>query len=399
MKRTVTVIGAGFSGLVTAYFLVKAGVRVHVLEKEARVGGLLGTRQTEHGLVERAANGLLNSARLEALSADIGVPLHPLQKQSRARYFWRAEQVRRWPLGLGESLRLGLGLITNLGRWRPQSGETVAMWGERVLGPAAVEVAVTPALGGIYASNADKLSASLLLQKRPKTATAKPAVRGTVSPAGGMQELLDGLQRYLVKQGVEFELSQRAEVKPDTPTAICTAAPQAAELLSEYAPQVSASLRRVELLPIVTATTFWAHSDRQPQGFGCLFPRNSGFHALGVLFNDCMFAGRSRYRSETWIFGGAAEPDLLQATDEELTALLQANHARLVGAAEPLLSAHITRWPRALPHYTLELERTLATLPPLPPHVTLVGNYLGQIGLAKILERAYQAAAQLEECI
>ena len=125
----------------------------------------------------------------------------------------------------------------------------------------------------------------------------------------------------------------------------------------------------------------------------------SGFHALGVLFNDCMFAGRSRYRSETWIFGGAAEPDLLQATDEELTALLQANHARLVGAAEPLLSAHITRWPRALPHYTLELERTLATLPPLPPHVTLVGNYLGQIGLAKILERAYQAAAQLEECI
>lgn len=396
MKRTVTVIGAGFSGLVTAYFLVKAGARVRVLEKEARVGGLLGTRRTEHGLVERAANGLLNSARLEALAADIGVPLHPLLPQSRARYFWREDRLRRWPLNPGESLRLVLGLITNLGHWRPRAGETVADWGGRMFGPAAVGVALTPALGGIYASNADKLSASLLLQKRQKPA-AKPAVRGTVAPQGGMQDLLDGLQQYLEKQGVEIALEQQAQVQPDQPTVICTSAIHAAELLRECAPQISASLRKIEVLPIITATGFWAPSERQPQGFGCLFPRGSEFHALGVLFNNCMFAGRSRFRSETWILGGAAEPAWLQATDEELTALLEANHARLTGTAEPLLSLHLTRWPRALPHYTLELERTLATLPPLPPRLALVGNYLGQIGLAKILERAHQAATQIQE--
>ena len=45
MKREVTIIGAGISGLTTAYFLVKAGVPVRVLEKQSRVGGLLGTRR------------------------------------------------------------------------------------------------------------------------------------------------------------------------------------------------------------------------------------------------------------------------------------------------------------------------------------------------------------------
>ena len=41
-----------------------------------------------------------------------------------------------------------------------------------------------------------------------------------------------------------------------------------------------------------------------------------------------------------------------------------------------------------LPHYSIELERVLTTLPALPPNMQLVGNYLGRIGLAKILERA-----------
>jgi hypothetical protein len=48
----------------------------------------------------------------------------------------------------------------------------------------------------------------------------------------------------------------------------------------------------------------------------------------------------------------------------------------------------VTRWSRALPHYTIELEKILTDLPPPPKNIALVGNYLGRIGLAKILERA-----------
>src|SRR5207302_4994344 len=73
--KPITVVGAGFSGLVTAYLLSKAGRAVRVVEKRSRAGGLISTIKTEHGLIETAANGILNSARVEAMCADIGVPL------------------------------------------------------------------------------------------------------------------------------------------------------------------------------------------------------------------------------------------------------------------------------------------------------------------------------------
>ena len=407
MKREVTVIGAGISGLATAYFLFKSGIPVRILEKQSRVGGLLGTRRTEHGLVETAANGLINSARLEAMCADIGVALQPLQPQSRARYFWR-NQPRRWPLTVGESLRLGTGLIRHLGHWRPGAGETLAVWGNRLLGDAAVRHALTPAMGGIYASDAEVLSASLIFnrkglglepaQQNGQAKPAKPSVRGTVSPQGGMQELVDGMAVFLRQQGVSIGLNQDAQIERDTPTVICTSASQAAELLAHHAPEFSQRLQQIELLPIVTATCFYEPTQRQPKGFGCLFPRKGDIRALGVLFNECTFAGRSDVRSETWILGGAPDREVVNLNEAALEATLHRNHALLAGAEEPMLSFHVTRWPQALPHYTLALERILTTLPPLPKHLALVGNYLGQIGLAKLIERAYRAATQIADC-
>ncbi len=393
MQREITVIGAGFSGLMTAYFLVKAGLPVRVLERSARVGGLLGTQRTPHGLVEKAANGLLNSALLESVCADLGVTLQAPLRQSRARFIWREGQPRRWPLSMGESARLGWGLLRHAGHWRPAAGETIAAWGERVLGRAAVPQLLTPALGGIYASEAECLSASLILARR--AAARKPKLRGTVSFAGGMQMLLDALHDYLLRHGVRVELNQTAQLTASAPTVLCTSATQVAELLREVAPAVSEALAGIEMLPLVTATCFYERSACQPQGFGCLFPRGAGFRALGVLFNDCIFAERSEMRSETWVFNGAA----LSLTDIQLKEILREDHARLVGNAEPLLSARVTRWPQALPHYSVALERTLADLPQLPAPIALVGNYLGQIGLTKILARAQAVAAKMKSLV
>jgi len=49
--RPINVAGAGFSGLVTAYFLTKAGRAVRIFERKDRAGGLIQTIRTEHCLV------------------------------------------------------------------------------------------------------------------------------------------------------------------------------------------------------------------------------------------------------------------------------------------------------------------------------------------------------------
>ena len=97
----IKVVGAGFSGLATAYYLVKEGCKVQVVEKNSRPGGLIRTIETKHGPVETAANGIRNSVRLEAMCTDIGVPLIPTRREARARFIFRG-QPKRFPLSAAE---------------------------------------------------------------------------------------------------------------------------------------------------------------------------------------------------------------------------------------------------------------------------------------------------------
>jgi oxygen-dependent protoporphyrinogen oxidase len=395
--RNIKVVGAGFSGLTTAYYLVKAGCAVHVVESADQVGGMLRTIRTANGLVETAANGIRNSARIEALCSELGVPLQATKREARARFIYR-DRPRRWPLNLSDLGRLIVGVAANGGNLKPKPFETVASWGKRVAGEGATRYFLEPALGGIYAGDARKLSASLIFHKAklPREletpAPSRPRLTGTVAPPGGMKQLIDSLSDFLRQAGVEFSLNQKAQVTAGEATVICTSAAAAADYLSDVAPELSQQLKAIEMLPLVTVTSFYSSPPERLKGFGCLFPRGQGFRALGVLFNTYIFAGRGPAHSETWILGGANDPEILKLNDAALLALLRSERERLVGRHEETLATHITRWPKALPHYSIELERVLKTLHSLPTDIKLVGNYLGRIGLAGIIERAAQVA-------
>ena len=393
LMPTITVVGAGFSGLTTAYFLTKQGFKVRIIEKTDRVGGLIKTIHRPHGLVETAANGLLNSARLEAMCADIGVPLIRTRKEGRKRFIYRG-RPKQVPLRLSEIMKMALRFGVSARRLRPRQFETIADWGRRVIGSGATDYLLTPALGGIYAGDPEQLSASLIFgrAKLPHhLQTSRPEKarkRGTVAPPDGMQQLIFGLQNYLDHAGVEFHFNQDSPVNTGEPMVVCLSARAAAQWLAPVAPELSETLQRIEMLSIVTATCFYESETAKLNGFGCLFPRDQGFRARGVLFNDSIFAGRGPAHSETWIFGGALDPDVLELTDAELAGLIASGRQRFYATNDPPLDVHVTRWPRALPHYSIELERVLVTSPSPPENIALVGNYLGRIGLAKILERA-----------
>lgn len=395
--QTITVVGAGFSGLTTAYFLTKQGHKVRIIEKTDRAGGLIKTIRTPNGLVETAANGLLNSARLEAMCADIGVPLIPTRKEGRKRFIYRGKP-KQVPLTLSDIGRMALRFGVSARNLRPRQFEAIADWGRRVIGHGATDYLLSPALGGIYAGDAERLSASLIFGRAPlpdHLATEKPQkgkLRGTVAPTNGMQELIDGLQNYLAKAGVAFDFNKDSKAKGDERAVVCLSARATAEYLAQVAPALSAALSEIEMLSIATVTCFYGADAARLNGFGCLFPRDQGFRARGVLFNDSIFAGRGPAHAETWIFGGALDPGVVKLTDAEFADLIASERERFYEKQDQPLDTYVTRWPNALPHYSIEFEKTLTTLPAPPDSISLVGNYLGRIGLAKILERAAAVA-------
>jgi oxygen-dependent protoporphyrinogen oxidase len=401
VAKTITVIGAGFSGLATAYFLVKHGCKVRLLEKSNRAGGLIETIQSEHGIVEKAANGILSSAKLEAIAADVGVPLLTTRREGRKRFIYRGKP-RQLPLNLFDLLKTGARVATHATSLSPRPFESISAWGRRVGGGAATDYLLIPALGGIYAGDPNRLSASLIFGKAQlpdHLRTNKPEkgkLHGTVAPPQGMQQLTDGLRAWLEQAGAEVVFNQSvADIGAHDPIAICLSGSAATDYLSEAAPEISEALSAIEMLSLVTVTAFYQPDAAQINGFGCLFPRDQGFRARGVLFNNSIFEGRGPAHSEAWIFGGALDADIIELGDDQFSDLIATEREKFYGRRDEPLALYINRRRKSIPHYTVELERTLINLPAPPANVALVGNYLGRIGLAKLIERAAVVAEEL----
>jgi len=403
------VVGAGFSGLVTAYYLQRAGYAVEVFERVEREGGLLGTTLTDHGIAESAANAILNSPRVEALFKDLGIPIVPAKRASRARYIFREGKLRRWPLGFAATfyvLQFALRYFFERAAVAPRSGESLQQWGRRVLGEEATEFLLLPAFQGIYAGEGKRLSATLLLgglfarKKGPK-----PKLRGSISAPGGMGEVVRRLRSLLDARGVVFRFGREAPpFDPAVLTFYCGSATQTADALTSASPEIASLLAKIEMLPLVSVTAFFKRDPRTKRGFGVLFPPTERFRSLGVLYNDAIFPGRvtreKTVQSETWILGGARRPEITGMPMDGVLREFLGDRNRVLGIAGPVerpIHYVLHRWARAIPYYTVEHERTLEELSRAlqrPGKLRLMGNYLGGIGLAKILDRAAEEVAR-----
>ncbi len=392
------VIGAGFSGLIAAYELVRRGHEVVIYEKQNHVGGLIRTLHNDAGPVETAANGVLNTLAFEKLCHDLNVPLVATQKQSKKRFIFRNSLPKRWPLRFSSSMKLLWGFSRVK---KPKAGETIAEWGRRNFDQEAVDYLLSPALQGIYAGDVDQMSASLILNRFfLKQRKARPLLRGLVSPANGMGQLMEALKAWLVKFGVEFHLNHNissADLTKENLSSmlIATNASGAAELLKVVANEDSEILKKIEMLPLVRATLFFKEQ-RKLNGFGCLFPKTEKFNSLGVLFDDSIFNRAHQNTTESWILGGAMDRSIHLLSDDQLLQKIAEDRSRLLKSYERPFHFVMTRWPTALPHYTIQMEALLNQLSPeVEGH--LVGNYLGKIGLSQMIEQAQNKVAKFLE--
>jgi oxygen-dependent protoporphyrinogen oxidase len=278
---------------------------------------------------------------------------------------------------------------------RPQ--ETIATWGERCLGKASVDYLLAPALGGIYAAPPSELSAGLILAslKEARKNAVGLKQKGSVAPQGGMGEFSEKLAHWLAKEGVLFRYMERVAAvvaEPGQKTVIATSLADSIELLHDSFPQASARLGALKRIPILSATVFLRKEEMAFAGFGCLFPRDQGFRALGVLSNTHIFPGRVTEHSETWIFRDEPGDSIVAGNDDAgLLDLIRRDRRKLANREAEFLDAKVSRWPNGIPCYDLALEEFLSSgvLDGLAKNgIFLHGNYLGRLGLSGIVDRS-----------
>lgn len=406
--RQAVVIGAGFSGLTLAYYLNSRGVSVEVFEKDRKSGGLIQTKKLRHGIAESAANAFLSTVELEKLCETIGVPLSPVLGAARKRFIWRAGKPKQWPLNWWETIVLFLKILVLPFRERPYPLETVRAWGHRVLGKKATQYLLLAGLQGIYAGDPDKMSARLIISRiwqsiKKRRAEPKSHYKGSVAPLDGMSSFHVKLTDYLLRNGVKIHFNAELDglsfkalydqkSQEGTRFFICTPPEETSLLLSKMDPKLSALLNQVEMIPVLSATMIYKKEDQHSvavPGFGCLFPQGDGFRVLGILMNSFIFPNRSAEHSETWIFR--------DNFDNETEALdcIRVERKKIYGREDLPLEFKVTRWPKGIPHYSIELEallekRIFDNVQAMSIYVH--GNYLGDLGLTKILERSKNLA-------
>jgi len=395
MKK-ITVIGAGFAGLTLSLRLAQKGFQVDLYEKSSRVGGLLRTEYTPHGMAEKAANGLLVTESVMQLFDELQVSKAlPLQESSK-RYIFR-NHPSRWPLKIFESLgllaRMAPKMIFRKSALIPRPHETLQQWGLRNLGAAGTEWLLLPGMQGVYGDLTTDLSASLVLGplfRRKRKGARK--YKGLISCEKGMQELIDALHQKVVSLGVQVHLSSEADLSVNTPLVIATSLSAAQKMLPLRNSAVAAVFAKIATRPLISLTLFFKSAPTQYQGFGCLIPQNAGLQTLGVLMNSFIFPKRGSSHSETWIL-----KDSPGVSDEHLLKTVAQERAQILEAHDELVDYRVSRWPEALPMYDLSLEKALEKLAQIPSDkkTYLHGNYLGGIGLSKILERSEELAEQI----
>lgn len=409
MKKA-TIVGAGFSGLITTYYLIKKGWDVDIYEPQ-RIGGLISTIATPYGPAETAANGIIANKYLEEVCLDLKVELQEIKAKKPkfnfrekfklgARYiYWNSP--RRFPLSILGAIRFGTGLLFGIltGTIKPIRLESLWDWSLRNFGQQFTERVIATFPNGVYASSAQSLSAHLVIGRIfSGERIPKAKLRGTVTPKGGMGDLISALEKFAIDHGVRFHRKEFKMTKPpDHYVIICTGAHDAARVIDNIDKDLSARLEHIDLLPIVTVTQFYEPLAKEIHGFGVLFAPKSGFNSLGVLFNSDTWENRDLKRSETWILGGEQQRSLVAESNQNVLGKISQDREKLSGFQQNPITWHMTRWEKAIPKYSLELEKHLPHLKCKDSRVILNGNYLGSIGLGQILDYSRKLVTTLKE--
>jgi oxygen-dependent protoporphyrinogen oxidase len=410
----VIVVGAGLSGLVTAFRMQRAGLRVQVIEAAPQPGGVI--RSERHGgvLFERGPNsGLDTSPAINALLDDLGIRDKRLDasKASSRRYVVRGGQMVALPTSPGAFIS------TPLFSWRAKlrlfaepfvaaapAGveESIAQFVRRRLGREFLDYAIEPFVSGIYAGDPEYLSvpaafprlhalerdygslirgAILGARKRKRRPGQSKNTAVSFSFRDGLQTLTDALARSLpgvvvgtpvtgvarsadgafdVVAGGAAQHRWRARA-----VVLATPAYAAAALVESIAPEAARALSEIPYAPVAVVVSAYRRAGvaHPLDGFGVLAPAAERPGILGSLFSSTMFENRAP--SDTVLFttflGGRRDPAVAAAPDVELLQSAQRELEHLAGVGEAPLFSEITRWSRAIPQYTLgHLQRIAA---------------------------------------
>lgn len=445
-ERDIVVVGAGLTGLSTAFNLRQKGRDVLVLEKENRIGGQIRTHREDGFTFESGPNtGVVSFPEVTELfqNLDGRCEMETARESSKCRLIWKGNKFHALPSGPLSAITTPLFTLSDKFRilgepWRKKGtdpDEPVGSLAQRRLGRSFYEYAVDPFVSGVYAGDPMKLTTRYALPKlynlearygsfirgamakakEPKTDRDRLVTKKVFSARGGLEHLVEALA-----ENIDIMLNARdIRINPESQGwwkvtfdngahevrchhVITTVGAYELPQLLPFVPDHD--LRPISQLyyaPVIQVCVGIRHAfGLVYPAFGGLVPSKEQQRVLGILFPSECFVERAPEGGAlySYFMGGARHADYLSKSDEEIRAIVvDAFHSMLkypIGVEPDMI--RIFRHEHAIPQYGVDSGARFEAVDRLQqqyPGLILAGNLRDGIGMGNRIHQGAEIAA------
>lgn len=390
----VAIIGAGISGLSTAFYLkrTRSDAEVHVFEANEHLGGTMHTVNRDGFLFEEGGNGFLSNKpdMLKLVNESQAADILMRSEDAARRRFIYTDRMHPFPDGPGKFIRSQLltpaQKLRILGEVfvppkRDDQDETLQSFGYRRLGKAFTDVFLDAMTAGIYGTTADRVSVQAAFPlvvnlereygglfkgmiKRRKQSAGPGGV--LMSFKGGMTTMVDHLQQQvdaqwhtgapveaITRDGEGYRVQSAGDALKVDQVIVATPAYAASELLQPLDAELSSQLAALDYSPIAVVGFGWKELDHPLDGFGLLTTADADLPVLGVLWDSSIFPDRAPegMKSVRVMLGGQRAPHKVDQDPETLIQEALEGVRKGLGIEKAPDTTFVKRWPKGLPGY------------------------------------------------
>jgi len=369
--KKVAIIGAGITGLVTAFYLKKAEIPFRIFEKTNHTGGVIETGQQDGFIYEKGPNsGVIANTETIEFFEDLGslCPPEIADPASARRLIWKNGKWYPLPSGIGG------GITTPLFTWKDKlrllgepfrkkgtnPNETLSEMVIRRMGKSFLEYAIDPFILGIYAGDpayivpkyalpklynleqdyGSFIGGAIKKKREKKSPDEKKVSREIFSVKGGLQKLTDTLAEIAGYENIETNCNNlvvekdkagfRIRFKDRNENFSHVVSTINTEELQQTFPFIGPkSLQNIVNLKYAKVTEvaigFKKWNGMPLNAFGGLIPFKENRDILGVLFMSSLFKNRAPKGGAllTTFVGGTRKPHLAELPEEKLFQLIK----------------------------------------------------------------------------
>lgn len=444
-NKSVVIVGAGISGLTTAYWLNKDGFDVKILESKSDAGGAMETIREKGFLVDFGPNsGLETTPLIRKIVDEVGLSNEMIyaNDSSNKRYILKNGELHALPTSLPAFIRTKL--FSPKAKFRvlaePFIGksddgyyQSIAQFVRRRLGQEFLDYAIDPFVSGVFAGDPHKLSVKSAFPKlyrleeiygglvkglikgakeRKKRAEQSKQSAKMFSFINGMQtfpkaiasKLSDKIVYECKVQSIELrdnkwrlKYDKNGKIEEINSDYILSTIPvqNAAKVFSGLDNNFQQHSDNIYYPPVMVLYLGFNKKEigKNLDGFGYLIPSKEKKSFLGAIWTSTIFPNRcdDDKAAFTLFIGGARSPYLFDIEKEKLLGKVLSEFKNIMQIKTDPVFIKERMWQRAIPQYNLgyiEHENYFDNFEKENPGIFISGNFRGGISVGDCVKNS-----------